>query len=67
MYSPAYTVDDLKRTCVSKKNTAKLIPDKIGAWGHSMGGNITLRGLVVDPSDIKLLSFGVGVVGRILS
>ena len=32
-------------------------------WGHSMGGNITLRDLVVDPSDIKVAVIWGGVVG----
>src|SRR5437763_1318158 len=31
--------------------------------GHSMGGNITLRALVVDPSDIKAAVIWGGVVG----
>ena len=32
-------------------------------WGHSMGGNVTLRDLVVDPSDIKAAVIWGGVVG----
>jgi len=61
-YSPAYTVDDLN-ALASLKKYSEVNPDKIGAWGHSMGGNITLRGLVVDPSDIKVAVIWGGVVG----
>ena len=35
-------------------------PDRIGMWGHSMGGNITLRALVIDPR-IKVAVIWAGV------
>src|ERR1700694_3176501 len=35
-------------------------PNRIGMWGHSMGGNITLRALVIDPR-IKVAVIGAGV------
>ena len=61
-YSPAYTVDVLNAVA-----SMKLYPDanknKIGMWGHSMGGNITLRALVVDPQDIKAAVIWGGVIG----
>ncbi len=38
-------------------------PGKIGVWGHSMGGNITLRALVEKPDWIKAAVIWGGVVG----
>jgi dipeptidyl aminopeptidase/acylaminoacyl peptidase len=35
-------------------------PNRIGMWGHSMGGNITLRALVIDPR-IKVAVIWAGV------
>ncbi len=61
-YSPAYTVDDLNAIS-SIKRFSKVNPNKLGVWGHSMGGNITLRDLVVDPKDIKAAVIWGGVVG----
>lgn len=44
--------------------TSRIInPEKFGMWGHSMGGNITLRNLVVDSRDIKAAVIWGGVVG----
>ncbi len=61
-YSPAYTVDDLN--AISSVKTLKdSDPNKIGVWGHSMGGNITLRDLVVNQKDIKAAVIWGGVVG----
>jgi len=61
-YSPAYTVDDLNALS-SLKKYPDANPNKIGVWGHSMGGNITLRDLVVNPNDIKAAVIWGGVVG----
>jgi len=61
-YSPAYTVDDLN-AIASIKKFKDADPDKIGVWGHSLGGNITLRGLVVNGKDIKAAVIWGGVVG----
>ncbi|HEX9007936.1 MAG TPA: alpha/beta fold hydrolase, partial [Patescibacteria group bacterium] len=44
-YSPAYASDDLN-ALASIKKYKDVNPNKIGIWGHSMGGNITLRDLV---------------------
>lgn len=61
-YSPAYAIDDLNAlSSIKKYKDAN--PQKIGVWGHSMGGNITLRDLVVDPNDIKAAVIWGGVVG----
>ncbi len=61
-YSPAYTIDDLNAISSIKK-FKDANPAKLGVWGHSMGGNITLRDLVVDPRDIKAAVIWGGVVG----
>ncbi len=61
-YSPAYTTDVLN-ALASVKKMKGVNPDKIGMWGHSMGGNITLRALVVDLNDIKAAVVWGGVVG----
>ena len=60
-YSPAYTVDDLN-ALASIKKYPDANPNKIGVWGHSMGGNITLRDLVIS-KDIKAAVIWGGVVG----
>ena len=61
-FSPDYTVDNLNAIS-SIKQFQDADPDKIGVWGHSMGGHITLRDLVVNSSDIKAASIWAGVVG----
>jgi len=61
-YSPAYAIDVLNALS-SLKHYKDANPNKIGIWGHSMGGNITLRALVVDPKDIKAAVIWGGVVG----
>ncbi len=61
-YSPAYAVDVLNALS-SLKRYPDADPGKIGMWGHSMGGNITLRDLVVDTKDIKAAVIWGGVVG----
>jgi len=59
--SPAYTVDVLNGVAA-----VKTLPDadsgRIGMWGHSMGGHITLRAMVVT-DDIKAGVIWAGVVG----
>ena len=61
-YSPAYTIDDLN-ALASIKKYKDANPQKIGVWGHSLGGNITLRDLVVNTKDIKVAVIWGGVVG----
>lgn len=61
-YSPAYATDVLN-ALASVKKLSYVNPNKIGMWGHSMGGNITLRDLVVDNKDIKAAVIWGGVVG----
>lgn len=62
-YSPAYATDGLN-ALASVKRYREVDPNRIGMWGHSMGGNVTLRNLVVDTKkDIKAAVIWGGVVG----
>lgn len=61
-YSPSYAIDDLNGIASIKK-FKDADPSRIGIWGHSMGGNITLRDLVVNTKDIKAAVIWGGVVG----
>lgn len=58
--SPGYTVDVLNAV-TSLKNFPQTNPEKIGMWGHSMGGYLTLRSMVVSP-EIKAGVIWAGVV-----
>jgi fermentation-respiration switch protein FrsA (DUF1100 family) len=58
--SPAYTVDVLNAVSAIK-DFPDADPDRIGMWGHSMGGHITLRAMVTT-SDIKAGVIWAGVV-----
>ena len=58
--SPAYTVDVLNAVA-SLKRFPQADPERIGMWGHSMGGWITLRSMVTSP-DIKAGVIWGGVV-----
>jgi len=59
--SPAYTIDVLNGLSSLKKYPG-VNPDNIGMWGHSMGGAITLRSMVIVP-DVKAGVIWAGVVG----
>ena len=61
-YSRAYTVDVLNALSTLKRYK-DADPANIGMWGHSMGGNITLRSLVIDTKDIRAAVIWGGVVG----
>ena len=54
-YSPSY-VTDILNAVSSVQKLPYINPEKIGMWGHSMGGHLTIASMVVSP-DIK-----VGVV-----
>lgn len=56
-----YTIDILNAVSSIKKYPG-VDPDKIGMWGHSMGGFITLRSMVVN-HDVKAGVIWAGVVG----
>ncbi len=57
---PGYTADVLNAVA-SLKRFPQVNPDKIGAWGHSMGGYLTLRAMVIT-KDIKVGVIWAGVV-----
>jgi dipeptidyl aminopeptidase/acylaminoacyl peptidase len=59
--TPAYTVDVLNAVAAVKQ-FPEADPDRIGMWGHSMGGHITVRAMVVS-DDIKAGVIWAGVVG----
>lgn len=61
-YSSGYATDNLNAVATLKR-LKEANPDKIGMWGHSMGGNIILRNLVVNTTDIKAAVIWGGVVG----
>lgn len=57
---PGYTVDVLNAVA-SLKQFPLANPEKIGMWGHSMGGYLTLRSMVIS-KDIKAGVIWAGVV-----
>lgn len=57
---PGYTVDVLNATAALKR-FPQANPQKLGMWGHSMGGFLTLRAMVISP-DIKAGVIWSGVV-----
>ena len=59
--SPAYTVDVLN-ALASVQRYPGVNPEKMGMWGHSMGGHLTLRAMVTVKS-IKAGVIWAGVVG----
>jgi dipeptidyl aminopeptidase/acylaminoacyl peptidase len=60
--NPDYTIDVLNGLA-SVKQLDYVDPDRIGMWGHSMGGYITLRAMVTSP-DIKAGVIWAGVVAN---
>ena len=58
--APDYVVDILNAVAAMKRYP-DADPDRIGMWGHSMGGYITLRSMVASP-DIKAGVIWAGVV-----
>jgi dipeptidyl aminopeptidase/acylaminoacyl peptidase len=58
---PGYTVDVLNAVA-SLKRFPQVDSQRIGMWGHSMGGFLTLRAMVISP-DIKAGVIWAGVVG----
>lgn len=59
--SAEYTVDVLNALGALKRHP-DVDPQRLGMWGHSMGGGLTLRAMVIDP-DIKAGVMWAGVVG----
>lgn len=60
--SDGYVTDSLNALASIKKYTNGN-PNKIGIWGHSMGGNITLHELVL-PVQVQAVDIWSGVVGN---
>lgn len=60
-FSPSYTTDVLN-ALASVKKLDYVNKNKIGMWGHSMGGTITQKVLVIDPNIQAAVIWG-GVVG----
>jgi dipeptidyl aminopeptidase/acylaminoacyl peptidase len=58
--SPGYTIDVLNAVASIKRHP-QVNPEKIGMWGHSMGGYLTLRSMVIT-NDIKVGVIWAGVV-----
>ncbi len=58
---PGYTIDVLNAVAALKQYP-QVDPNRIGMWGHSMGGFLTLRAMVISP-DIKAGVIWAGVVG----
>jgi len=62
----AYYSDGYERDVLNALSSVEKLDyvnsEKIGMWGHSMGGNLTLRAMVVSP-DIKAGVIWGGVVG----
>jgi uncharacterized protein len=58
---PGYT-DDVLNALASLERDPQINPKKIGMWGHSMGGFLTLRAMVIS-KDIKVGVIWGGVVG----
>lgn len=59
--SPAYTVDVLNAVA-SMQGFPDADTDRIGMWGHSMGGHITLQ-VMVATSDVKAGVIWAGLMG----
>lgn len=58
--NPGYQIDVLNAVS-SIKQLPDVNPDKIGMWGHSMGGYLTLRTMVIS-KDVKVGVIWAGVV-----
>ena len=58
--APGYTIDVLNAVAAIKK-FPQANPERIGMWGHSMGGFLTLRAMVISP-DVKVGVIWAGVV-----
>jgi uncharacterized protein len=58
---PDYTIDILNAVAALRLHP-QVDPDRIGMWGHSTGGHLALRAMVIDPT-IKAAVIWGGVVG----
>jgi dipeptidyl aminopeptidase/acylaminoacyl peptidase len=60
-YDPGYTIDVMNGIRSIQKNP-KVNPDRLYLWGHSMGGNVSMRVRAIEPK-IKATVIWAGVVG----
>ncbi|GHG31459.1 alpha/beta hydrolase [Deinococcus indicus] len=60
-YAPGYTTD-VMNALGSLKRDPRVNPARIGMWGHSMGGFLSLRAMAIDPG-VKAGVIWAGVVG----
>ncbi len=60
-FSPAYTIDVLNAVA-SVQRLDGADAERIGMWGHSMGGHITLQ-VMVTSGDVKAGVIGAGLMG----
>lgn len=60
-WSPEYTVDVLNAFS-SLQKLGSVNPRRVGMWGHSMGGHITLRAMTINP-EIRAGNIWAGIVG----
>lgn len=51
-FSPNHAIDILE-ALASLRNHPSVNPNKIGMWGHSMGGHLIVSAMVVRPDEIK--------------
>ncbi len=58
--NPGYQVDVMNAVS-SIKQLSEVDPDKVGMWGHSMGGYLTLRAMVIS-NEVKAGVIWAGVV-----
>ena len=60
-YDPGYTTDVLN-AAASLRTDPRVNAQRLGMWGHSMGGHLTLRAMVVQPSWFRAGVIWAGVV-----
>ncbi|MFC4452376.1 alpha/beta hydrolase family protein [Deinococcus sonorensis] len=60
-YDPGYTVDVLNAAASLRKDQ-RVNASRLGLWGHSMGGSLSLRAMVVEPDWFKAGVIWAGVV-----
>ncbi|WP_407569183.1 alpha/beta hydrolase family protein [Deinococcus altitudinis] len=60
-YDPGYTVDVLNAAASLRKDR-RVNAARLGMWGHSMGGALTLRSMVVEPGWFRAGVIWAGVV-----
>lgn len=60
-YSDGY-IADVMNALASVRQMPEVNPQRVGMWGHSMGGHLTLRAMVIS-KDVKAGVIWAGVVG----